>query len=325
MEKAPASSSLPSEPPAGSPHGLFVGRERELAELAGALDAARAGRGGLYLLSGEPGIGKTRLGERCADVAAARGFAVLWGRCWESGGAPTYWPWVQVLRGAVRACNAPALLQAAGRIVAHLGQLVPELSPGLPASGWTPDLPLETPEQARVVLFDAVQTVLATLASERPLLVILDDLHAADESSTPPAAVPRARAAAVRRTDPRHPSRLGDASSACDAPSPRRARADQPAPAAARAGRARRRALHRGRLRRRHPAAVARVGGAAHDGRESVLPPGGGAPAGDAWALRGLAGGRTSSSAFRCACARPYAGGSSRSASDAARRCRRRQ
>ena len=183
MEKAPASSSLPSEPPAGSPHGLFVGRERELAELAGALDAARAGRGGLYLLSGEPGIGKTRLGERCADVAAARGFAVLWGRCWESGGAPTYWPWVQVLRGAVRACNAPALLQAAGRIVAHLGQLVPELSPGLPASGWTPDLPLETPEQARVVLFDAVQTVLATLASERPLLVILDDLHAADESS----------------------------------------------------------------------------------------------------------------------------------------------
>jgi tetratricopeptide (TPR) repeat protein len=181
VEKAPAP--LPSEPPAGSPHGLFVGRERELAELAGALDAARTGRGGLYLLSGEPGIGKTRLAERCADVAAARGFAVLWGRCWESGGAPTYWPWVQVLRGAVQGCNAPALLQAASRIVAHLGQFVPELAPDLPASGWAPDLPFDTPEQARVVLFDAVQTVLATLASERPLLVILDDLHAADESS----------------------------------------------------------------------------------------------------------------------------------------------
>jgi hypothetical protein len=71
---------------------------------------------------------------------------------------------VQVLRGAVRACNAPALPQAAGRIVAHRASSFRELSPG-PASGWTPDLPLETPEQARVVLFDAVQTVLATLAS----------------------------------------------------------------------------------------------------------------------------------------------------------------
>ena len=92
----------------------------------------------------------------------------------------TYWPWVQVLRGAVRACNAPALLRAAGRIVAHLGA-----RSGLsrtPASGWTPDLPLGTPEQARRAL-RRVQTVLATLASERPLLVILDDLHAADESS----------------------------------------------------------------------------------------------------------------------------------------------
>jgi tetratricopeptide (TPR) repeat protein len=186
LEKTPASptvSTVPSPPPGSPAHGVFVGRDRELSELTGALDGAAAGRGGLYLLSGEPGIGKTRLAERCADIAAARGFTVLWGRCWESGGAPTYWPWVQVLRSAVRGHDATALVQAAGRIVAHLGQLVPELAPGLPASAWIPDLPLDTPDQARIVLFDAVHAVLATLAAERPLLVVLDDLHAADESS----------------------------------------------------------------------------------------------------------------------------------------------
>jgi tetratricopeptide (TPR) repeat protein len=183
VEKEPASptvSSVSSPPPSGSAHGVFVGRERELAELANALDAARTGHGGLYLLSGEPGIGKTRLAERCAEVAAARGFAVLWGRCWESGGAPTYWPWVQVLRAAVRGSDATNLVQAAGRFVGQLGQLVPELAPG--PGAWT-DLPFETPDQARLVLFDAVHAVLATLAADRPLLVVLDDLHAAEESS----------------------------------------------------------------------------------------------------------------------------------------------
>src|SRR5262249_43792427 len=153
---------VPSPPPGGPAHGLFVGRERELAELASALDVARSGHGGLYLLSGEPGIGKTRLAERCAEGAAARGFAVLWGRCWAGGGAPTYWPWVQVLRAAVRGPDATNLVHAAGRFVAQLGQLAPELAPGPGAGAWT-DLPFETPDQARLVLFDAVHAVLATL------------------------------------------------------------------------------------------------------------------------------------------------------------------
>src|ERR1700736_4655419 len=79
----------------------FVGRERELAELRAALDAANAGRGRLFLLSGEPGIGKTRLAEELALEATSRGMRAVWGRCWEGGGAPAYWPWVQILRSLI--------------------------------------------------------------------------------------------------------------------------------------------------------------------------------------------------------------------------------
>jgi DNA-binding SARP family transcriptional activator len=73
--------------------GVFVGRERELAELLAGLDEALAGRGGLILVGGEPGIGKSRLAGELACQAKARGARVLSGRCWEAGGAAPYWPW----------------------------------------------------------------------------------------------------------------------------------------------------------------------------------------------------------------------------------------
>ena len=76
----------------------FVGRERELAELVGGLEDVFAGHGRLFLLVGEPGIGKSGLAEELIAVASARGARVLVGRCWEAGGAPAYWPWVQSLR-----------------------------------------------------------------------------------------------------------------------------------------------------------------------------------------------------------------------------------
>src|SRR6266511_4559254 len=82
--------------------GIFVGRERELAELLAGVDEALEGRGRLFLVAGEPGIGKSRLTDELAAQARHRGVRVLYGRCWEAGGAPTYWPWVQALRAYVR-------------------------------------------------------------------------------------------------------------------------------------------------------------------------------------------------------------------------------
>src|SRR5271170_1729441 len=83
---------------AGQAVGIFVGRERELSELRGSLATVAGGRGQLFCIVGEPGIGETRLAEEIATDAERSGAKVAWGRCWEGGGAPAYWPWMQALR-----------------------------------------------------------------------------------------------------------------------------------------------------------------------------------------------------------------------------------
>ncbi len=88
--------------PLSASRGAFVGRDAELGELRAGLDEALAGRGRLFLLAGEPGIGKSRLADELSRHASGRGAQVLVGRCWEAGGAPAYWPWIQALRAYVR-------------------------------------------------------------------------------------------------------------------------------------------------------------------------------------------------------------------------------
>ena len=83
--------------PEGSASGL-VGRTGELSRLRRALDDARRGRGGVVLVSGEPGIGKTRLAQELAGVALAAGVGLAWGRCDGDVGHPPLWPWREVLR-----------------------------------------------------------------------------------------------------------------------------------------------------------------------------------------------------------------------------------
>ena len=73
---------------------VFVGRQRELAELRSALEESLAGRGQMAMLVGEPGIGKTRTAQELTSYAETQGARVLWGRCYEEEGAPPYWPWV---------------------------------------------------------------------------------------------------------------------------------------------------------------------------------------------------------------------------------------
>ena len=158
----------------------FVGRQRELAALLSGLEGALAGRGALFLLSGEPGIGKSRLAEDVLSRARDRGARTLTGRCWEAGGAPAFWPWVQSLRGYVRHADPEALRLEVGHGAPHLAQLLPELHELFPD---LPEPPSLGPEGARFRLFDAVAQFLQNAASGQPLALFLDDLHAADASS----------------------------------------------------------------------------------------------------------------------------------------------
>ena len=161
--------------------GALLGRERELGELCSTLEEAISGRGRLFLVSGEPGIGKSRLFDEFALRAGERGVRVLWGRCWEAGGAPAYWPWCQSLRSYVRTCDPGTLAAELGAGASDVAQLVPEireLLPGVAAPSRSRD-----PDTARFRLFDATAAFLRRTAARDPLVLVLDDLHAADTPS----------------------------------------------------------------------------------------------------------------------------------------------
>jgi tetratricopeptide (TPR) repeat protein len=160
------------------PAGAFVGRTTEIAALRSRVDEARMGRGSIALVSGEPGIGKSRLAEEIAASATRAGMGTLWGACWPGEGAPSFWPWIQILRGYARDADAFALI--AGTPPAEdLAHLVPEL---FPVRTDRAEQALD-PDQQQFRMFDSLATVLRKAGDARPLLVVLDDLHWADPSS----------------------------------------------------------------------------------------------------------------------------------------------
>ncbi len=162
--------------PIRSASPVFVGRDVEMAELAAGLEDAIGGRGRLFLITGEPGIGKTVLAEQLAAHARARGVRVLWGRCWEGGGAPAYWPWTQLLRPLIEEQSEPTGADMASDAV-DLASLFPELT-----ERPVPD-PSTQSAAARFGLFAAVAALLKRASSFQPLLLLLDDFHAADPAS----------------------------------------------------------------------------------------------------------------------------------------------
>jgi predicted ATPase/class 3 adenylate cyclase len=161
--------------------GVFVGRESELGELRGALDEALGGRGRLLLLVGEPGVGKTRTAEELATYARVRGAKVYWGRCLEDDAAPPYWPWSRAIRDYVRDADPVALAWEMGSGAGEIARLVPEVVQRV--SGVEPASLDPEGEQARFRLFDAVAGFLTGASRDRPLVLVLDDLHWADEPS----------------------------------------------------------------------------------------------------------------------------------------------
>ena len=135
----------------------------------------------MAMLVGEPGIGKTRAAEELARVARKQGFHVLWGGCYEGEGAPLYWPWTQAVRELAHLHPSRQLAELLGARAAVIAEVVAHLHEHLEGIGSPPRM--EDPVSARFRLFDAMTTFLRDAGAKTPLLVVLDDLHWADEPS----------------------------------------------------------------------------------------------------------------------------------------------
>ncbi|MBI3966863.1 MAG: AAA family ATPase [Chloroflexi bacterium] len=172
---------VPPEPrPSPSLPGLlpsraaFVGRAAEIHFLRRQFDAAAAGQGGrLVLISGEPGVGKTRLAQEAGLYAWSKGGALLEGTYLRDGTAP-YGPWVEALRTGLGGLGRDDLAWVVGSFLAELSQLMPELGdqlgPSAPPSGLSA-------EDQRRRLFDGIAQVIVRLAERRPLVLVLNDLQ----------------------------------------------------------------------------------------------------------------------------------------------------
>lgn len=143
----------------------FVGRDREFAALVASLSVDRGRGARLWLVTGEAGIGKTRLVSEFQAAARAAGHQVAWGQCWSETGTPPYWPLTQVIR---RLQGVTTGVDLASLVIADSG---------LADDGHAA---LDLTALDAFALFDATATELGRLAAATPLLIVLDDLHCAD-------------------------------------------------------------------------------------------------------------------------------------------------
>ncbi|MEV4510151.1 AAA family ATPase [Dactylosporangium sp. NPDC049525] len=172
---APRSAARPA-PGARAPSGRrpdrLVGRQEELAVLRHAVDSAASGRGQVVLVEGPPGVGKSRLLADVTGEAAANGALAFWGRCQDGEGTPSMWPWVQIVEALI-----PALPQdERARWTAGLGDLLQHPPHGV-------DVPARPDARAQFRLHSQVVALCGAAAARQPLIVVVDDLHWADQSS----------------------------------------------------------------------------------------------------------------------------------------------
>ncbi|HEY6556584.1 MAG TPA: AAA family ATPase, partial [Polyangiaceae bacterium] len=151
----------------------FVGRDAILDLLMARLGRAHGGSENLVVLLGEAGAGKTRLARELSGVARSHGVKAWLGSAYEHGGAPAYWPWIQLLRACHEELSDPVWRRHLGPGAWAIAQLMPELELTLPA------VDLDT-QLARFQLFQEVTRFFKSAALDHSVLLILDDLQWAD-------------------------------------------------------------------------------------------------------------------------------------------------
>jgi predicted ATPase len=170
-----------SNQPISSP--VLIGREREVATLRSLIDQAKQGRGQVLLLSGEAGIGKSRLLVEGKREASAQGFLILQGACFPTDRSTPYAPLLDLLFSP-HAHRIQDLLSLSASTPDPLARALARLFPGLlnDNSGESPLRAIE-PEQEKRQLFVALSHFLTHLASTQPVLLVVEDLHWSDEAS----------------------------------------------------------------------------------------------------------------------------------------------
>ena len=157
----------------------LIGRGEEMKLFTARLEETIAGRGGLVLIGGEPGAGKTRLGEEALALGHARGMLPLAGHAYEEHGAP-FVTSTEILEQLVRAVPADNLRNVLGPTAGEIALLLPELRRRLPDIPPAQDVP---PEQQQRYLFNALLELTERLSGAVPVVVLLDDMQWADEST----------------------------------------------------------------------------------------------------------------------------------------------
>jgi predicted ATPase len=155
----------------------YFGRAREMSRLLACFDDAVAGRGGVVLLAGEPGIGKSHALRQLADAARASSAVVLAGRCVEGVWVPPFRPFAEAITGygeLVSPRQLEADLGLAGSALARIAPRLCELLPGLAAP------PILQPDEERFRLLDAAAQFFAAVSARATVLLVLDDLQWAD-------------------------------------------------------------------------------------------------------------------------------------------------
>ncbi len=159
---------------------ILVGRTSQLQSLEQLLDQSSRGNGITGLITGEAGIGKSRLVNELKARASARGFLTLQGNCFELDRAISYAPLTDLLRTFVSIQPPERLSERLGPSAQELVKLLPELSKLLPV--FVPSPPL-APELEKRRLFETLRQFVLRLSTEQPLLVVIEDLHWSDDST----------------------------------------------------------------------------------------------------------------------------------------------
>ncbi|MBC7261133.1 MAG: AAA family ATPase, partial [Chloroflexi bacterium] len=158
----------------------LVGREDELAFLLNCWQAAAEGKGGLVLIEGEAGVGKTRLVQELANRLRWQGVRVLWGRCYEFERHLPYQPLAEALRSILPTMSTAELERFPVWVLAEVSRLVPELAERRPGLSLPAAIGLD---EERAHLFDGVARFVAGFSTHEAVLVILEDLHWATDST----------------------------------------------------------------------------------------------------------------------------------------------